>query len=73
MERILVGTDASASADAAVEVAAELAEGRGAELLVLYVESLLDAREVFDPRGTPDAKRYLAELRGRLCEIKART
>ena len=39
MTTILVGTDTSASADLAVDDAAELARARGAELLVLYVRA----------------------------------
>ena len=35
MKKILVGTDTTASADLAVQDAAELARARGAELLVL--------------------------------------
>ncbi len=73
MERILVGTDASASADAAVEVAATLAREQQAELLVLYVVSPLDAREIFHPDSQPDPHSYLAEIQERFPDVAART
>lgn len=73
MQKILVGTDTSASADLAVEAAAELARAQNAELVVLYVKPPLDAREVFDPRKLPDASRYLEAMGGRFDGVKVRT
>ncbi len=49
MKKILVGTDTTASADLAVQDAAELARARGAELLVLYVAPEETLRSVVDP------------------------
>lgn len=73
MQKILVGTDTSASADLAVEAAAELARAQDAELVVLYVKPPLDAREVFDPRKLPDASRYLEAMAARFNGVKVRT
>ncbi len=73
MQKILVGTDTSASADLAVEAAVELARAHDAELVVLYVKPPLDAREVFDPRKLPDATRYLESMLARFEGIKVRT
>jgi nucleotide-binding universal stress UspA family protein len=71
--KILVGTDTSASADLAVERAAELAGAHDAELLVLYVRPPLDAREVFDPTKLPDPDSYLERMSGRFPEVKIQT
>lgn len=73
MQKILVGTDTSASADLAVQAAADLARAHDAELLVLYVKPPLDAREVFDPAKLPDPRGYLARLRDRFVDVKIRT
>jgi nucleotide-binding universal stress UspA family protein len=73
MQKILVGTDTSASADLAVEAAAELARAQDAEMVVLYVKPPLDAREVFDPRKLPDASRYLEAMGARFDGVKVRT
>ena len=72
MQKILVGTDASGSADLAVEAAAKLAAAQDAELLVLYVRPPLDAREVFDPAHVPDADAYMTAIRDRYTEVKVR-
>ena len=72
MQKILVGTDASGSADVAVEAAARLAAAQDAELLVLYVRPPLDAREVFDPSHMPDADAYMAAIRERYTDVKVR-
>lgn len=73
MQKILVGTDTSASAELAVTAAAELAKAHDAELLVLYVKPPLDAREVFDPGKLPDPSGYLARLGERFPDVKVRT
>lgn len=73
VQRILVGTDTSASADLAVEAAANLARAHEAELVVLYVRPPLDAREVFDPRKVPDPNRYLGTIGGRFPDVRTRT
>lgn len=73
MQKILVGTDASASADLAVDAAARLAVAQDAELLVLFVRPPLDAREVFDPDHVPDSNGYLGRMRERHGGVKIRT
>lgn len=73
MEKILVGTDASDSAELAIEAAAKLAAAQDAELLVLFVRPPLDAREVFDPANIPDPNAYLSGTRDRYTEVKIRT
>jgi nucleotide-binding universal stress UspA family protein len=72
MQKILVGTDASDSADLAVEAAARLAAAQDAELLVLYVRPPLDAREVFDPAQMPNADAYMTAIRERYNDVKVR-
>jgi len=52
--KILVGTSAGRVGDAAVQAAAELASSYRAELVVLQVEPVVDARRVFDPAGVPE-------------------
>jgi nucleotide-binding universal stress UspA family protein len=73
MQKILVGTDTSASADLAVQMAADLARAHHAELLVLYVKPPLDAREVFDPNKAPDPGAYLDRMRSRFSGVKVLT
>ena len=62
MKKILVGTDTTASADLAVQDAADLARARGAELLVLYVAPEEDLRSVVDPAKAASPESYLAGL-----------
>ena len=62
MSTILAGTDTSAAADLAVEGAARLANERGAELLVLYVERRGDPRSAIDPTRSADPGGHLARL-----------
>lgn len=62
MNKILVGTDTTASADLAVRDAAELARARGAELLVLYVAPEGELRAVVDPDKAANPEAYLAGL-----------
>lgn len=73
IQKILVGTDTSVSADLAVEAAAGLARAHDAELLVLYVRPSLDAREVFDPRRMPDPSAYLERMTNRFSDVKVLT
>ncbi|MBI2237393.1 MAG: universal stress protein [Actinobacteria bacterium] len=73
IQKVLVGTDTSAAADLAVEAAADLAQAHDAELLVLYVKPLLDAREVFDPSKMPDPVAYLDRIGERFPDVKTRT
>jgi len=53
IEKILVGTAATEEADATLRLAAELATRHGAELHVLRIQPLVDARQAFDPDGVP--------------------
>ncbi len=73
IQKVLVGTDTSASADLAVDAAAALAHAHDAELLVLYVKPPLDAREVFDPAKLPNPTGYLSAMRERFPDVKLRT
>lgn len=72
MRKILAGTDTTASADMAVNAAAELAGERDAELLVLYVRSH-DRSEAADPRKPADPHRYLARMTERFPQILIRS
>lgn len=73
MQKVLVGTDTSATADLAVQTAADLAQVHDAELLVLYVKPPIDAREVFDPGKVPDPNGYLDRMPERFPGVKVRT
>jgi universal stress protein E len=73
MNKILVGTDTTSSADLAVRDAAELARLRGAELLVLYVKPDGDLRAVVDPGKAASPEAYLAGLPGRFAGVATRT
>jgi len=55
IEKILVGTMAGDRSAATLELAAELASTHDAELVVLRLQPLIDARRVFDPRSVPVA------------------
>jgi nucleotide-binding universal stress UspA family protein len=72
MQRIVVGTDTEAAADLAVERAAALSQLHGAELVVLYVEPVADAREVFAPRQLPDPDLYLKHIPERFPTLPVR-
>lgn len=63
--RILVGAPTTNGAEASVQAAAELATSYDAELIVLQVEPVVDARRVFDPDGVPEAPDHLLPLRQR--------
>jgi nucleotide-binding universal stress UspA family protein len=73
MRKILVGTDTTASADFAVQTAAELARVSGAELLVVHVRSNRGSRDVADPRKAADPERYLEDVRRRFPQVEVRT
>lgn len=72
ISRVLVGTDTSPAATLAVEEAGRLARAHDAELIVLYVQPPVDAREVFDPAALPDVDAYLGDVTGRMDTIKVR-
>jgi nucleotide-binding universal stress UspA family protein len=72
-KKILVGTDTSASADLAVQAAADLARRTDAQLLVVHVRSDGGARDAADPQKTADPVRYLAEMTGRFPRVTVRS
>ena len=73
MRKILVGTDTTASADLAVQTAAELARLAAAELLVVHVRSNGGSHDIADPEKAADPDRYLAEIPRRFPHIAVRT
>ena len=73
MRKILVGTDTSASADLAVEAAAELARVNEAELLVLHVRGPSAAHDAVDPKKSADPERYLTSMTARFPDLKVRS
>jgi nucleotide-binding universal stress UspA family protein len=73
MNKILVGTDTTASADLAVSDAAELARARGAELLVLYVRGDGDLHTIVDPAKAANPDAYLDRLSSRFPGVTTRT
>jgi nucleotide-binding universal stress UspA family protein len=70
--KILVGT-ATNESDETLKVAAELATSNDAELVVLQMEPLVDAREIFDPEGVPGAAGSMADLRLQYPGLRVRT
>ncbi len=52
--KILVGTAADDASAATMHLAADLAATHDAELVVLRLAPLVDARHVFDPDGVPE-------------------
>jgi nucleotide-binding universal stress UspA family protein len=74
MQRIVVNADSVSGADLALSEAAEFARIHEATVLVLHVEPLLDAREVFDPGDQPGAAtEYLEALPERYPELNLST
>lgn len=73
MRKVLVGTDTTASADLAVQTAAELARLTAAELLVVHVRSNGGSHDIADPEKAADPDRYLAEIPRRFPHIAVRT
>jgi nucleotide-binding universal stress UspA family protein len=73
MNKIVVGTDTTASADMAVRDAADLARARGAQLVVLYVRPDGDLRSVVDPAKAASPERYLADVAGRFPDLSTTT
>ncbi|MGH2526884.1 MAG: universal stress protein [Actinomycetota bacterium] len=72
MKKILVGTDTTASADLAVQRAAELARFSEAELVVVNVRPNGAQHDVADPKKAADPDRYLADLPRRFPEVHVR-
>jgi nucleotide-binding universal stress UspA family protein len=73
MKKILVGTDTTASADLAVQTAAELARLAEAELLVVHVRANGMEHDAADPKKAADPERYLAEMTRRFPQVDVRT
>jgi nucleotide-binding universal stress UspA family protein len=73
MNKILVGTDTTASADLAVQTAAELARASAAELVIVHVRSNGASHDAADPNKAADPDRYLADVVRRFPHISIRT
>jgi nucleotide-binding universal stress UspA family protein len=73
MKKVLVGTDTTASADLAVQTAAELARLADAELIVVHVRANGASHDAADPRKAADPGRYLAEIPRRFPHVAVRT
>jgi nucleotide-binding universal stress UspA family protein len=73
IQKILVGTDTTASADLAVQTAAGLALAHDAELLILHVKAPEEVRDAFDPTKAADAATYLSRMRKRFPGVKVET
>lgn len=73
MNKIVVGTDTTASADLAVRDAADLARARDAELVVLYVRPDGDLRTVVDPAKAASPEQYLAGIAPRFPSLTTKT
>jgi len=73
IEKILVGTAADDEFGATLELAADLATTNDAELVVLRLEPLIDARRVFDPAGVPGRVGALERLRGDYPDLRIRS
>ena len=73
IQKVLVGTDTSASADLAVEAAADLARTHEAELLVLYVRPRSHTTEAADPNKAADPDGYLSRMAPRFPAVRVRS
>ena len=73
MKKILVGTDTTASADIAVQTAAELARLAAAQLLVVHVRSNGASHDAADPKKAADPDGYLTEIPRRFPNVDVRT
>jgi nucleotide-binding universal stress UspA family protein len=73
IQKVLVGTDTSASADLAVQAAADLARVHDAELLVLFVRGPVASADAANPKKAADPGGYLAQMTTRFPGIKVRS
>lgn len=73
INKILVGTTQMRAADPVVQAAAELASTYEAELVVLELEPLLDARKVFHPDGIPGTPTPVMPLDRRYPDVRVRS
>jgi len=71
--KILVGTAADDESGATLNMAAELAATHHAELVVLRLEPLIDARRVFDPTGIPAPTTAGQRVRDAYPDLRIRT
>ena len=71
--KILLGTAAGEDTDASMTMAAELATSNGAELVILRLEPLVDARRVFDPEGIDNDSDAIERLRRDYPSLQVRT
>ncbi len=71
--KILVGTAADEDSHATLNLAAELAMSNDAELVVLELKPLVDARQVFHPDGVPERRGAVARLRRDYPQLRLRT
>ncbi len=72
IKRILVGALASDEPDPIVQLAARLAASTDAELVVLELEPLVDARRVFTPDSVNDRPSSVRRLRRDHPELRVR-
>ena len=73
IEKILVGTTTADQSAASLNLAAELAVANDAELVVLELKPLIDARQVFDPEGVPTPDSLVRRLRSDYPGLRLRT
>jgi nucleotide-binding universal stress UspA family protein len=73
IQKVLVGTDTSASADVAVQAAADLAKVHDAELLVLYVRGPGQSADAANPKKVADPEGYLAHMTTRFPGVRVRS
>ena len=73
IEKILVGTSTADDSDATLDLAAELATSNDAELVVLELKPLIDARQVFDPDGVPERRSAVRRLQTDYPALRIRT
>jgi nucleotide-binding universal stress UspA family protein len=73
IHKVLVGTDTSASADVAVQAAADLARVHDAELLVLYVRGPGQSSDAANPKKVADPEGYIARMTTRFPGLRVRS
>jgi nucleotide-binding universal stress UspA family protein len=73
IQKVLVGTDTSTSADMAVQAAADLARVHDAELLVLYVRGPVQSADAANPKKAADPQAYLAQIATRFPGVRVRS
>ncbi len=71
--KILLGTAAGDDSGASLTMAAELATSNDAELIILQLEPVVDARRLFDPGGMEEGPDALDRLRRDYPGLRLRT